>query len=217
MVSSSSFSFSLVDQHLCQQPKWPLEVEDETMDDSLTNTSTKDDENTNEIGQNDRKDDNGIDESDHKDDPLPISVSIKNDDSTVVAFRFQVNGNKELKGENGRGSTRKYYKYSEKSCEAQYYITTPANGKITTTFFPKPHNHYPPIKPHTRIVVKEKVLSHFSVGAHLSVVHKQFVNNAPFSLSGTNVPSLSQLKNWKYRASMDGMPSGLFFPFILFF
>jgi hypothetical protein len=205
------------DLHLCQQPKRPLEVEDKTMDDSLTNTSTEDDENTNEIGQDDRKDNNGIDESDRKDNPLPVPVSIKNDDSTVVAFRFRVNGNKELKGENGRGSMRKYYRCSEKSCEAQYYVTTPANGKITTTFLPKPHNHYPPVKPRTCMVVKEKALSHFSVGAHPSVVHKQFVNNAPLPLSGTDVPSLSQLKNWKYRVSMDGMPSGLFFLSLLFF
>jgi hypothetical protein len=95
--------------------------------------------------------------------------------------------------------------------EAQYYVTTPANGNITTTFLPKPHNHYPPSKPRIRMVVKEKVLSHFSVGATPSVVHKQLVNDAPLPLSGADVPSLAQLKNWKYRASMNDMPSGLFF------
>jgi hypothetical protein len=203
-------------QYLHQQSKRPLEMEDEIMDDSLTNTSTEDDENTNKISQEDCKDGNGTDESDLKDDPSPVLVSIKNNDSTVIAFRFRVNGNKELKGENEKGSTRKYYKCSEKSCEAQYYVTTPVNGKITTTFLPKPHNHYPPAKPRTRMVIKEKALNHFSVGAHPSVVHKQFVNDAPLPLSGSDVPSLSQLKNWKYRASMDGMPSGLVFsPFLL--
>jgi hypothetical protein len=205
-------------QHLHQQLKRPLEVEDETMDDSLTNKSMENDENTNKIGQDDRKNNNEIDESDLKD-ASPVRVSIKNDDSTVVAFRFRVNGNKELKGENEKGSTRKYYKCSEKLCEAQYYVTTPANGKITTTFLPKPHNHYPPAKPRTRMVVKEKVLSHFSVGATPSVVHKQLVNDAPLPLSGADVPSLAQLKNWKYRASMNDMPSGFFlcFFFFLFF
>jgi hypothetical protein len=172
-----------------------------------------DEEDTNEIG----KDGNGIDENDDKCNPLPASVSIKNDDSTVAVFRFQVNGNKELKGENEKGSTRKYYKCSEKSCEAQYYVTTPINGKITTTFLPKPHNHYPPAKPHTRMVVKEKALSHFTVGATPSVVHKQLVNNAPLPLSGTDIPSLTQLKNWKYRALMSDMPSGLLIFIFLFF
>jgi hypothetical protein len=179
---------------------------------TLTNTSTEDDENVNEIG----KEDTGIDENDHKDDLSPVSVSIKNDDSTVVAFRFWVNGNKELKGENEKGFTRKYYKCSEKSCEAQYYVTTPINGKITTTFLPKPHNHYPPTKPHTHMVVKEKALSHFTVGATPSVVHKQFVNDASLLLSGADVPSLAQLKNWKYCAAINDMPSGLFFSIFLF-
>jgi hypothetical protein len=147
-------------QHPRQQSKRPLKMEDEIMDDSLTNTSTEDDENTNKISQKGCKDDNGTDESNLKDDPLPVPVSIKNDDSTVIAFRFRVNGKKELKGENEKRTTRKYYKCSEKSCEAQYYVTTSVNGKITTTFTPKPHNHYPPTKPRTRMVVKEKALSH---------------------------------------------------------
>jgi hypothetical protein len=114
-------------QHLRQQSKRPFEMEDEIMDDSLTNTSTEDDENTNEIGQDDHKDNNEIDESDRKDDPLPVLVSIKNDDSTVVAFRFRVNGNKELKGENEKGSTRKYYKCSEKLCVKMSNVL----GKVT--------------------------------------------------------------------------------------
>jgi hypothetical protein len=67
------------------------------------------------------------------------------------------------------------------------------------------------------MVVKEKALSHFSVGAHPSVVHKQFVNEAPLPLSGADVPSLSQLKNWKYRLSMNEMPSGLFLVFFFSF
>jgi hypothetical protein len=49
------------------------------------------------------------------------------------------------------------------------------------------------------------------------VVHKQLVNDAPLSLSSADVPSLAQLKNWKYRASMNDMPSGLFFSFSSFF
>jgi hypothetical protein len=70
------------------------------------------------------------------------------------------------------------------------------------------------------MVVKEKALSHFSVGAHPSVVHKQFVNEAPLPLSGADVPSLSQLKNWKYRLSMNDafrfVFSLLFFFFFFF-
>jgi hypothetical protein len=140
-------------------------------------------------------------------------VCIKNNDSTVAIFHFCYDGCKHLKTE--IGVTCKYFKCQEKTCEVRYYVTTTLASKTITTYFPKSHNHYPPEKPRTRISVKEKALSHFSISATPSVVHKQFVNDAPLPLFSADAPSLSQLKNWKYRKSMKDMPSGIIAFFFL--
>ena len=46
-------------------------------------------------------------------------------------------------------------------------------------------------------------------GATPGNVHKQLLNNAPLPISSADVPSLSQLKNWKHANSVRDMPSGM--------
>lgn len=131
-------------------------------------------------------------------------VTIKNDSSTVAHFRFINDGNKTLKTDNG--SKCKYYKCKDKGCKARYTTTKTLSGETSTTYLPEPHNHQPPERPRTR---KEVKFNYFEVGVTPSVAHKHLVNNAPLPLSSADVPSIGQLKSWKYRNVMDRMPSGI--------
>ncbi len=133
-------------------------------------------------------------------------IIIKNDSTTVEKFRFINYGNKAIKKQNG--APRAYYKCSEKGCKARYFTTKTISGETSTTYLPPPHNHFAPDTPRTRKAVKDQALQYFDVGVTPSVAHKQFVNNATLPLSPADVPSLGQLKSWKYRNVMDRMPSG---------
>lgn len=75
--------------------------------------------------------------------------------------------------------------------------------------FKSSHNHPPPSKPPTRADVKEKAVLQMSAGATPANVHAKFVREAALPLSSADVPTMSQLKNWKYEFSMKEMPTGM--------
>ncbi len=133
-------------------------------------------------------------------------VSFKNDNSTVEMFRFRSYCRKQLK--KGPQSARKYYKCTHPGCKAKYEITENSDGSTTTDYKAIPHQHPPPPNPRTRKDVKDNAIDKMSVGAGLSVIHKQLINNAPLPLSSANVPTMAQLKHWKHQLSLSTMPSG---------
>lgn len=67
----------------------------------------------------------------------------------------------------------------------------------------------PPTNPRIKKEVKECAIVQLSAGAMPSNVHKQIVNNAPLPLSSADVPSLSQIKNWKHALSIKDLPTGI--------
>lgn len=130
-------------------------------------------------------------------------------------FRFNY-GNKPVVGTSVQ--RRLYYCCSHKGCEASYHavLSPDANGKCKkpssssscVMVFKSSHNHPPPSNPPTRADVKEKAILQMSVGASLANVHSNFVREAPLPLSSADVPTMSQLKNWKHEFSMKEMPTG---------
>jgi hypothetical protein len=141
-------------------------------------------------------------------DELDPNVSIPNDDETHSKFVFHKYGQKHLKKGEEKGCVKKYYRCSHNLCNARCFVFKHPSG-TTTTKHHGFHAHQPSRKPHTRKAVKEKALDYFSVNVNPSVAHKKFINEVPTPLSPADVPSLSQLKNWKYRDSMKDMPSGM--------
>jgi hypothetical protein len=99
-------------------------------------------------------------------------------------------------------------------CPAKRTIDTFADG-CTSVSYVEQHNHGLIPNPHIRPEVKDMAISQMSVGASQVNVHKQAVNNAPLPLSSADVPTKSQLKNWKYRESMKDMPTRTYTSFPL--
>ncbi len=139
-------------------------------------------------------------------------LSIPNNNTTFPQFRFKNNGNKKLKT-NGV-VTSKYYVCCQHKCPVKYQINTMYDGTLVTKYANK-HNHNPPANSKTRKDVKECAEAAMSAGATPGNVHKQIVNSATMPLSPADVPSLSQLKNWKHAMSVKDMPSSMFRVFFL--
>lgn len=107
---------------------------------------------------------------------------------------------------------RQHYKCNIGTCNARYWEDYTGSKRtkiiiISRGFNEFAHNHFPPTNPKTSPDVKKQCLDYLSVGVTPAVVHKQCVN-ASKSMSPIDVPSVSQLTTWKYRASMEDMPSG---------
>jgi hypothetical protein len=146
-------------------------------------------------------DDNQKPESDNN------NISHPNNETTRHQFKFKNNENKKLK-KNGMVNC-KYFICCTPECPAKYCVNLTTSGVLITEYMKEAHNHDPPAKPHTRKEVKERAITQMSARAMPSTVHKQIVNNAPLPLSSADVPSLSQLKNWKHELSIKDLPAGI--------
>jgi hypothetical protein len=152
-----------------------------------------------------------------KDSPPHLSlVNIPNNDSTYEMFKFVTYGKKELNKGKDKSSTRRYYRCVQQDCKAHYNLTTDPSGASHTKHNATSYNHQPSKNPHMCKEIKAKVLEYFGIGATPAIVHKKLVNEAPQPLSLADTPSVSQLKNWKYRNSMKDIPSGKAFVYCVF-
>jgi hypothetical protein len=73
-------------------------------------------------------------------------------------------------------------------------------------FRPYPHNHLPPPKPLVVQRVKTHAVTLLHAGLTPAVLQKQLVNAAPTDNANAHIPSIGQLKIWKYRDAMADMP-----------
>lgn len=141
-----------------------------------------------------------------------------NNESTFPLFRFKRNAQKTIKAEN---VTRTYYvcnMHKQTKCAAKRLVDVSLSNKDSkVATYKEEHNHGPLSNPKIRPEVKQSAILQMSAGASAVNVHKQAVNGASLPLSSADVPSKSQLKNWKYRDAMKDMPTSVCFLYYLFF
>jgi hypothetical protein len=107
---------------------------------------------------------------------------------------------------------RKYYRCSEKKTKGclaiKNVVTGPSGVKID---FKHAHNHppLPPDKQRVSFEVKETVMSQLVVGTKPSVIQQHLVNNASGPISRRDVPTMSQMYNWKHQMVMATLPTGV--------
>jgi hypothetical protein len=147
---------------------------------------------------------------------LELSPSVNQPEVVNDVTYPRSDGRKPLKKKPGCKHT--YFKCTHEGYRAKYHVTLSPKGHRTTLYLPQCHNHLFFPDPHLRSEVKEKACLQLSAGACPTVVHTQIVNNASLFLSPADVPTIGQLKYWKYKLVLQEMPTSMFsFLFFSFF
>lgn len=156
---------------------------------------------------------------------LDTSTIFVNDESTGHLHRWHSNGRKKLRSAES-SCPRRYYCCSEHlrtNCMAKKHVTQRVSGTSVEYKYPpfplhpplhfddgrNTHNHPPPPNPRIRVEVKEQAVAQLAAGTPPAVLHREVVNSAPLPLSSADVPSLAQLRNWKFALSTTDLPTGM--------
>jgi hypothetical protein len=146
-----------------------------------------------------------------------VKIEEEEGDSSKFRFQYIQNGTKALMDKRKQYATKVHFRCKQRKetgCKATYTATTSVtNNEKTIKFQSRLHNHYPPTEPRKRCrldkELKDKITDYLNMGINSAKVHQQLVNKSP-----SHAPSVSQVKNLKYRESMKDMPSGkLYCPF----
>lgn len=132
-----------------------------------------------------------------------------NDHTTGESYRWQSDGRKLITSQS-ETCWRFYYRcgnWKATGCRARRNILEMSEGSQIS--YKIPHNHSPP-PPKIDTQVKQLAEIQLSSGAKPSLLHKKIVLNAPNPGSRKHVPTMQQLYNWKYQASVKELPGRKF-------